>query len=176
MEILKVKKILIIILSILISFSIVLFVYNMFNASQKAKKIKITEESINEIIENGNLVRDYSTFYSINSACQNYLEYALSNKLPQTYQVFAKNYTKNLSLINYTSKAKKYIESHFWAVDENYNLDNALHKAYFYKTDDFVRNIYVCQLNTGVEDEYLNMVVKLKTSGKLKYEILYLGI
>lgn len=177
MEITKMRKILLIIVSVLMSIVIISMVYNGINSKIEEDKIQLNEEKIQEIIENGSAVKDYPTFYNLKSACGNYLSALLSDNHSKTYKVLSPKLKKKMSLISYVSKVDKYKSNHFSAVSYNYNIADCLYKAYFYKENgNYVRNVYICQLKTGVPDEYLNIVIRLETSGKLTYKIWYVGV
>lgn len=179
MDILKIKKILIIMISILLAFSLVFFIYNKITYSISINKIQVDEANIKENLENSKLVKDYSVFYSINSACKNYIQYVLSKDYAKTHTVLAPKYKRKMPITSYSSKMKKYKETHFLAADEGYNIEKCLYKAYKYrdyKNQKNIQNMYICQIETGIKGEYLNLVIKLENSGELKYKIWYVGI
>lgn len=174
----KIKKILLIIISILISISIVLIAYNKIMKVISEKKIAITAESINEVIESGIVVKDYSNFYTLNSACKNYMTFLFEKNPGKTYSVFTKKLKSEMKYDTYKNKIRDFANEYLVTdnLDNIYDAENCLHKAYIYDKIDNVTNLYLCQIKTLKEDKYLNVVVKLIKSGKPRYEILYIGI
>ena len=178
MNLTKTRKILLITLSILISISIVLVLYNKMVNNADEGRYYLSKEEVEKIKEESNPIKDYDKFYTINSACKNYTNYLLSKDYSTTYKILSNSLKSKMSASTYTKKIEEYVLKNFVTenLDNLYDVENSLYRAYPYTGDKKLSSVYICEIRTLNEDEYLNIAIRLITSGKPRYEILYVGI
>ncbi len=178
MNLSKTKKVLLIILSILISISIIMIVYNKVKYLSNQDKYIINKESVEKVISEAKPIKDYNTFYTLNSACKNYTNYLLSKDYSKTYEIFSTKLKTEVSAIEYTKKIREFTEKYLFSknLDNLYDVENSLYKAFVYNELEGVSSVYLCQIKTLEKDKYLNIAIRLITSGKPRYEILYVGV
>lgn len=164
-----VKYIVIFLFLISLCFFIVSFVSSFFNN----ENVDITVDNVNEYIMNedneidtSKIVTNYSTFYTVQSTIENFVDYLLKKDYDKTYDVLSDSMKEKYSRSDYVSKIEKLTNDNFAAnsSDEDYVNQNKLHNAY-----EVADNSYICDYY-GKGDKIVRFGVTLNYSN-YKYEI-----
>jgi len=158
-------------------FCIVSWITNLFGGkSENNKKIDInnidkyvtiySEETGETTIDESKVVRDYTTFYTIQSALQNYIGALIDEDYSKTYSVLSDDMKQKYSKSEYVEAVKELVESELIG-GAKYNIANCLTKASLID-----KNVYLCECKT-IDNGSFNVGIKLNTSS-YTYTIFYL--
>lgn len=144
-------------------------------------KYIINENVIDETgntIKAANLVKDYNTFYSLQDASENFIQYVIDNKYSQTYNVISDEMRKKYSRKEYEDNIKKIYNERFSIDSVNKNtsgqdveinsFNNSNNLLRVYKISD---TEYICQTK-DINSNTLDMGIRLLNNNS--YEVFYI--
>jgi len=130
---------------------------------------------VNENImdENGemkasNLVQSYSTFYTVQDALQNYIQYLIDQKYADTYSILSGDIRSKYSKEEYVQKIATYSETHF-NTKNGYVNNGKLRKAYEIK-----QNTYICDVE-NINGEMIRIGIALNPNS-YTYKVFYIEL
>lgn len=140
-------------------------------------KENVLDENDN-IIKYSNLVRDYATFYTLQDASENFLQYIIDNKYSQTYNVLSDEMKEKYSKKEYEENLKKLYNERF-SIDslpkstsgqdtEINNFNNSNNLVRLYKISDAE---YICQTK-DINSNIFDIGIRLLSNNN--YEVFYI--
>lgn len=105
-------------------------------------------------LESAELVRDYTLFYSLQDACENFIEYLTEEKFGQTYNIVTSEIKAQYSNFEYIDKMKVFYKNNLALIEEEdnpilYTNRNNLLSAYKVSN-----NSYICQIRNNPGESF----------------------
>ena len=172
------KFFIIAIFGIALIYCILSFVFDLFEGEKKEelldinnvdKYISIYSEDTGETeLDKDKLVKDYSTFYMLQSAVQNYINALIEGKYSKTYNIMSEEMKDKYSKAEYLKSVEEFTNNNFVNADSTYDLDYCLVRAYNIET-----LTYLCECRTLNADKNIRIGIKLNITDST-YTICYL--
>lgn len=126
------------------------------------EQIDIYVNDINKVIEddetvdmsNLEIVKDYTLFYSLQDACENFLQYIIEQKYGTTYNIVTKEIKDNYSNFEYIDKMKGFEKNNLATInilDDPIVYTNRNNLLNAYKVGE---NSYICQVRNNAGDSF----------------------
>lgn len=142
----------------------------------------ITNNVVDEngkVTKTSNLVRDYTTFYTLQDATENFIQYIVDEKFSQTYNILADEIKSKYSKSEYEDKIKSVYDKNFSVeyTDENVksgqdnginNFNNSNNLVNLYRISE---NEYICETK-NVHSEIFKLGIRLEN--KNTYKVFYI--
>lgn len=172
------NNIIIIVFIIAIMYFVILFITSIFNNKTIETTNQIDTSNIESYVkkentyfnlEETNIVKDFSTFYALESSIENYLGYLNKEEYSKTYNILTKEYKKEISKSDYVERIKNFSENRIIIrIDETKaNFSKNLNEAY-----GISENSYLCYAK-DVKGNVFEIGIKLSKKDK-KYEVFYI--
>ncbi len=134
--------------------------------------------------EKSTLVTDYTTFFSVQDALQNFIRYIMDEDYENTYKVLNVSLQNKYDKKSYLEKIKKFTEYNFLNADPNLpinkdeeidfiNYANVNNLLKLYKLNDY-DNCYLCDV-ININKDVIKIGIELNTINKT-YNVFYLEL
>ena len=154
-------------------------VFGLFNHEEEEDKIDIdniesyitiySEESGEENIDNGKLVKHHSTYYTVQTAVQNYIQALIDGEYTNTYSILSDEMKEKYSKKEYEEKIGEFANNNFISSEISYDIEYCLQKCYL--IGDFT---YLCECNS-ISGTIIKIGIKLNTSDNT-YNVFYVSV
>ncbi len=142
----------------------------------------ITDNVVDEngnITKASNIVKDYNTFYTLQDATENFIQYIVDQKFSQTYSVLSDEIKSKYSKSEYEDKIKVVYDKNFSVTysDENIkngqdnginNFNNSNNLVNLYKISE---NEYICETK-NVHSKIFKLGIRLENNNT--YKVFYI--
>lgn len=172
------KFFIIAVFGIAVIYCILSTVFGLFKDDKKEEKLDIdnidkyisiySEENGKNEVDKTKLVKDYSNFYTVQSAVQNYIDTLIDGKYSKTYNILSEEMKEKYSKSEYVKNIEKFTTTYFVNDDSTYDLDYCLVRAYNIES-----LVYLCECKTLDENKNINIGIKFNISDST-YTICYL--
>lgn len=164
-------KILIILFGISIIYFIILSIFQMFskkdiydiNDIEKYIKKENSEE-----IDDSKIVKDYTTFYTVQGIIEQFVNELINRKYSKTYSVLGKEMLKKYSKADYIEKIKEFSDANFIEKDPDYSYSNVNELRRLYLLSD---NYFLAEYE-AIDGSTKKIGIRLLNQNK--YEIFYI--
>lgn len=172
------KFFIIAVFGIAVIYCILSTVFGLFKEDSKKEKLDInninsyiliySEETGNNEIDKSKIVRNYSDFYTIQSAIQNYITALIEGEYSKTYDILSDEMKEKYSKKEYYSNVEKLTTTYFFSSDSTYDLEYCLVRTYNIKP-----SIYLCECKTLSEEKNINIAIEIDNYDST-YKICYI--
>lgn len=126
-----------------------------------------SEETGENDIDTTKIVRDYSTYYTIESAIKNFMQALIDEEYSKTYSILSEELKSKYSKKEYISNIEKFTNDNFVGEESSYDIDYCLNRVYS------ISNLtYLCECNT-INDSNVKIGIELDIMNKT-YTVIYI--
>jgi len=171
------KFFIIAVFGIAIIYCILSVVFGLFQDENIGNKVDIndieqyitiySDETGESETDTSKIVKDYSTYYTIESAVKNFIQALVDEDYAKTYNILSEELKEKYSKKEYLSNIEKFTKDNFIHDESLYEVDYCLNKVY-----NLSNFMYLCECNT-VNDVSVKIGLKLDTSNKT-YTVFYI--
>ena len=152
------KFFIIAVFGIAVIYCILSSVFGLFKSEKKEEKIDInnidkyvtiySDETGDTDIDTSKLVKNYSTYYTVESAVKNFIEALVDEGYSKTYGILSEEMKEKYSKKEYLNNIEKFVSENFKDNETTYDVDYCLNKVYYISDD----NKYLCECKNINED------------------------
>ena len=126
-----------------------------------------SEETGENEIDSSKIVKNYSEYYTIETAVSNFIQALLDEEYSKTYNILSEELKGKYSKKEYLVNVEKFTKDNFIGGESAYDIDYCLSKVY--KIANFM---YLCECNT-LEGQLVEVGLQLNTSNQT-YTVFYI--